>query len=330
MLVTVAPWFAWMLWRFRSPIQMSGIVEPIVRRSRFLAARAGESGVASAVIWYHTRNFIAALRTALSIPLVYRSGQFSSLFVYGPVALLVVTSVYVLWPIRDSLRRAILRPSNVRAMVALCGAWVVAFVSAHAIGRWGFYRFYYAASTTPAVYVLIGVLVLVLARAASGWPRRLALSVTYGALAILLTYTTVTFDQNALPWQKTMLEGARWVGAHTPEDTVVGAWNAGITSFFSGRTTINLDGKINHEAAVAKISGDQTAYVQEQGIQIIADLEPAERCLLAGQVWGPIDIDGRLLKRIVVPEVPEMGYSVYDITDEGQSGQSEHPDADRN
>lgn len=75
-------------------------------------------------------------------------------------------------------------------------------------------------------------------------------------------------------YQRDVLEEARWIRENLPEDSVVGAWNAGILGWYSDRTVVNLDGLINNEIADVRLGRVGWAeYWDCRGITHLADWE---------------------------------------------------------
>lgn len=70
-----------------------------------------------------------------------------------------------------------------------------------------------------------------------------------------------------------LLQAARWIEAGTPEDAIVGSWNAGILSYFSKRTVVNLDGVVNSRAIEINKSRRLNEYLKERKINYIADVD---------------------------------------------------------
>jgi hypothetical protein len=74
--------------------------------------------------------------------------------------------------------------------------------------------------------------------------------------------------------QRDMLEAARWVAGHVPPGTRVGAWNAGIYSWFGGHTVVNLDGLINDEVGAWIRAGRPfVGYLDGRGIDVVVDFD---------------------------------------------------------
>lgn len=69
-----------------------------------------------------------------------------------------------------------------------------------------------------------------------------------------------------------LLEAARHLEKNTAPETVVGAWNAGILGYYSGRTVVNLDGVVNDDALEALRDQQLMAYVRTRDIDLIVDM----------------------------------------------------------
>ncbi len=74
--------------------------------------------------------------------------------------------------------------------------------------------------------------------------------------------------------QQEMLEGARWLKSHLPAEETVGAFNAGIYSYFSAQRVVNLDGAINSAAYQAIRNKQLQAFLSRAGIRYYIDYNP--------------------------------------------------------
>jgi len=74
--------------------------------------------------------------------------------------------------------------------------------------------------------------------------------------------------------QPELLEAAYWLKCNLKEGERVGAFNAGIMSFFSGKQVVNLDGVINNNAYKAVKSKSIYSFIKEQKIDYYLDLQP--------------------------------------------------------
>jgi len=69
-----------------------------------------------------------------------------------------------------------------------------------------------------------------------------------------------------------LYDGAQWIRANLPADTVVGAWNAGAIGYLSERRVVNLDGLVNSWEYYQTERYDLCRYWQETGITYVVDL----------------------------------------------------------
>ncbi len=69
-----------------------------------------------------------------------------------------------------------------------------------------------------------------------------------------------------------LYDGAQWIRANLPADTVIGAWNAGAIGYLSERRVVNLDGLVNSWEYYQTKRYDLCRYWQEIGITYVVDL----------------------------------------------------------
>ena len=58
---------------------------------------------------------------------------------------------------------------------------------------------------------------------------------------------------------------------HTTRNETIGVFQCGTIGYLSGRTTINLDGKVNRDAYAALREGHLGRYIREEGIDVVLD-----------------------------------------------------------
>jgi len=99
-----------------------------------------------------------------------------------------------------------------------------------------------------APFLLAGVLLL--AYFLSIFPSKVQIYLSGGILmiAVILFGLWAKFvcfnpEQNRLEIE--LYNTALWIRASTPENTIVGSWDAGVIGYFSERAVINLDGRVN-------------------------------------------------------------------------------------
>jgi hypothetical protein len=68
-------------------------------------------------------------------------------------------------------------------------------------------------------------------------------------------------------------QAARWLGANLPEDALIGAKNSGIYQYYSGRTVLNIDGKLNHEIVPVMEQRQLLDYLRQRGVTHLVDRE---------------------------------------------------------
>ncbi len=96
---------------------------------------------------------------------------------------------------------------------------------------------------------------------------------TLAAVGTVFFTTTLVKGRNI--GQRDMWHAATQVAELTDEDARIGAWNAGIYGYFSGRQVINLDGLINNEIYEAVENGSLNwPYWEQRNITHLLDYEP--------------------------------------------------------
>lgn len=101
------------------------------------------------------------------------------------------------------------------------------------------------------------------------------------ATVVVVAFLTVTLIANGpgfgYPDQINGYRLAQWLRTETTPDDIVGAWNAGILGYFSGRRVVNLDGVVNSDVLaymVTRGSGDLSVvieYAQSIGVDYLMD-----------------------------------------------------------
>jgi hypothetical protein len=116
------------------------------------------------------------------------------------------------------------------------------------------------------------------------------------------------------PWNAAFLEAARRLEIHAEPGDRAGAFNAGILAAFSGPgiTVTNLDGVANHDALQALRSRSLAAFVDDQGIEWLADHEGSLRWYLG---HAGSDLLPRLerVDTIVAADRPDAAIGIWRI-----------------
>ncbi|HNW94417.1 MAG TPA: hypothetical protein PKM88_16055, partial [bacterium] len=97
-----------------------------------------------------------------------------------------------------------------------------------------------------------------------------------GLIGLAATWPA-SFPPADYPWQRQLYRGAVWAHDRTPPDAVIGAFDAGILAYYSGRKVVNLDGVINDNAGRAIRARRLFAYMREQQITHYIDHDPFMR-----------------------------------------------------
>lgn len=126
----------------------------------------------------------------------------------------------------------------------------------------GAVQYWYAASFFAAVAILS-------AAAWSALPARLTW-VKNTAVAVFLAGAVYQLANPPWTWAPAMREAGLYL-RQQPEIAPVGAWNAGIISYFSGRSLTNLDGLVNDEIYPNLVAGSLARYIHERGIRYLVD-----------------------------------------------------------
>jgi hypothetical protein len=110
----------------------------------------------------------------------------------------------------------------------------------------------------------------------STWARRLPSSLAI----IVIVGVALASARTVRQWHKEALLGfsriplsaaGLWVGANVPSNAVVGAWNAGMISYLSGRQVINLDGLVNSWDFYQTKQYDLCDYWRRVGVSYLVD-----------------------------------------------------------
>ncbi|MFZ0545197.1 MAG: hypothetical protein WAM60_07150, partial [Candidatus Promineifilaceae bacterium] len=117
-----------------------------------------------------------------------------------------------------------------------------------------------------------------------GLSTYLALSLSERAIAVfgLLFAGAVTVNiislypansENSVWSYHTYLYEAGTYLSENPQDSAVGAWNAGIIGYYEGGHVINLDGLVNKDIYPYAINNDLSSYLARQNIHYVLDFE---------------------------------------------------------
>ncbi len=85
-----------------------------------------------------------------------------------------------------------------------------------------------------------------------------------------------------------------WTRANVAPACTVGAYETGTLLYFRPNT-VNLDGKVDHDALEARLAGRSPEYVDRRGIDVLVDIESGPARALAGRQdgWRKVEDMGR-------------------------------------
>lgn len=167
--------------------------------------------------------------------------------------LLILVAAYCAVYSSDENRSALAACS---VSVLIIFSYLVLYIHNGALQSW------YVANFIVPLALLVGV-------ALSLAFRRARLVSLVASLVMLVCSWMVSFTA-PWPWQASMLKGAFYL-KNSAVTGPVGAWNAGIVSFFSGRKIVNLDGLVNDSILPYVKNGVLLEYVSSQKIAYILD-----------------------------------------------------------
>ena len=263
-LLTVLPWFLWS----RSA---SGVLLPNSRAALSLVRGHGISMQPS--FW---ESLVRQIKVA-----VYWLPDTANAFGLYPLALPSMTVAYVL-SIVMFLLLAVLTVLGVRMVSGKDRAFIVmlsSFVWLH-VGYYSICAYPEVRYLLPACSAIV-VLAACLAVEASkryqrAWVRKALISgyVLLLASSVCAGVSAWSRHQGATRTHvahRELLETARSLHLSLGRDAVVGSWNAGIMSYYSRRTVVNLDGCVNDSALAANAKGELCSYLDERGVTHLVD-----------------------------------------------------------
>lgn len=255
-IVLTAPWFAWNIAVFDSPVQGSAGAIPYVLHELYPAPDASAREVVR-----HSLEQLQGFGYDV-LPYVYFAPDLDDAHVAAAAVVCLIAGAVV----------AIIVPRGVdRSALVLLGVpalgLAVQFLI-HGGVRW-YVREWYLAGVFPVLALALAVVLDEL------WRWRAGVVASAAVLALIVAASAAksraTYSDGWYGLQTDMLEAARWIDTETPPDARVGAFNSGIIGYFSNRTTVNLDGVMNPDALDAIKDRRVVAYMQERRITYLAD-----------------------------------------------------------
>jgi len=313
--VFAVPWVLWCWLRFGSPVPSSGLSIPYVEHELFRATAASPLALAVEGLRRFAVVLYEGLRGEIGYPRPFSGG------IVG-FTLLVLA---VRW--RDPLGCT---PGRRRVALTLLGLFAAAFalVFVHTAIRW-YPRPWYFDQLLVLLPVFLGLGLAVfeprrtlgkLARLLypgaphDNWlARSLGAALALALLAVPAAISVRRLTTGDWPWAKEMLDAALWLERNTSPGDVVGAFNAGILGYYSGRAVVNLDGAINNAAYRALKERKLAALMQEARMKWLVDFAPATISQFEPFFGRPLV--KHLVKTIDRPEVSWCGsrIEIYEL-----------------
>ncbi len=247
-LIVVAPWFAWSQWRVGTMVQSSAMAIPS------LVAYRIQSGMDNP----------AELWNEVLFPIINFSFRNSIIYPGAAMIAAIVGVLFVRWPGKRGeavgLRRSL--------WVPLIGALLIVVV--HTFVRW-YPRGWYFVPLAWSWAVAAGPLWA--AGLAAPMGRRLGLWAMAAFGLIVIAQSIKMIDEPEYKWQGDMRAGAEWLAQNVDATETVGAFNAGIYSYYSERRVLSLDGLVDWGAIEARQEKRLLDYFVSRGGTLLIDHE---------------------------------------------------------
>ena len=267
----ISPWLLWNYFTFGSFMQSSGFAVPYVLRESFLI----DGHTSSELFLQNVKIFIAFIGYQM-----YRFYLGFPVYVFLPGLIATAFLIVRGWRKPDDAQWLLDR-ELVKLLWGLAVAAVM-LIFVHTFLRW-YPRTYYFDQIIilSALGFSLGLALLrpanLLSRIKVNSIRQSSAPAVMILLIVLVPalysgYKLVTHGQ--YPHQIEFLDAARWLEQNTAPEVVSAGFNVGITSFFSERDVVNLDGAINTAAFEAIRAKRLFAYAEYMKVRYIVDYDP--------------------------------------------------------
>ncbi|MCB1615461.1 MAG: glycosyltransferase family 39 protein [Pseudomonadales bacterium] len=257
----VAPWLIWSYFHFGSIVQSSGLSGGIYwyqdwRETNTFFQNAS-IGIMEALrqIDIVARSFIINLKDnfGFAIGLIYIALSLASVFFIRKKNHALFSKLLLVTPFVLGLTVTFCYHTFVRAFV----------------------RIWYEAPLSIVFILIISLQICFLAsllqKKFNPLPAKMILA---GGVLIFLLYfhpPLLTLKNQGKTPDYDRLLAAQWIQKNLPENTVLGAGNAGIQAYYSHRKLINLDGVVNIDAHNARMEKRFNEYLLNSGVQYILE-----------------------------------------------------------
>ena len=162
-----------------------------------------------------------------------------------------------------------IRRSEIHFLLLFSGLLLVSY-SLYIFGAFFFLRYYYPIFLIACIYCAFFL------QDAFDWYQRRSSLVRRAAIIAATGYAVIFLSfsfSRAFKLQPVcpFYDIAKWAKENTLEDETIGVFQCGTIGYFSNRTIINLDGKVNRSALYALKDGSITEYIKQEGIDVILD-----------------------------------------------------------
>lgn len=263
----IAPWLIWSATSLGGALQVSGYALSEPPRLEYLARHGDSLAVVLDRSFFLLRDaFLHKLPASYFVPA--GSPVWPAWLLFGGLALALLFALDE--PERGDARRRL-------TLLAVPGMGIVTALAWHAGVRWWLREWYFAPAGWLGVVFLglaLGTGRELLEHVPAAY-RRVAIGSATGTVALLLALLVAPGDGTrwgtVTPHRVTQFEGARWIDENLAPDARIGAFNAGILSYFSDRTVVNLDGAVNAEAYRARRDGRMMDYIVARQLDYLVD-----------------------------------------------------------
>jgi hypothetical protein len=273
--VIALPWLAWNYAQFGSVIQSSGAPLTLNAQRRFEVLTGGADSLPE--------------RLTLLLYYVRMGARYAGFSVVAMLVLVVPPLVGYLLS-RRKLRRIWLTGSQARWLL-VGGIYFLSYIAFNALVRW-LMRDWYFATPVFVFYVALGVLFALVLRGPmiqrwlARWHSTRLILMGGLLLAVMSVGWLEESSQNPnnpvfrfwaspvrYPGQAGMYNAALWMQANPSrtEEARFGSFNAGIVTYYSRRTVINLDGLMNHAIQPYIAQNRLLCYLIEADLDYIVD-----------------------------------------------------------
>jgi 4-amino-4-deoxy-L-arabinose transferase-like glycosyltransferase len=296
-LVVVAPWFAWNYSNFGSALdQVSSSAVPWAARARLEALTPEQSATAEGL-------------RVLTYPIYWLRGDYLGAPPVVGILLWVLGGLGIIraWRSGDEAQRSLAR----LVLVLLVGGAILVFV--HTFVRW-YPRPWYFVITAQSLAVALGLF----------WNSIERVSVRLGTLGVsasgMLIAGLVVWGIGLYPWQaEHQYAAALWARENLPADTRLASMNSGVIGYYSGLTTVNMDGVVNPQAFEAIRNTRMLDYLQESGVDYLLDSDNAVN-LEYGMFMGEGFPEQLRETETLTKEYPGLGVlRLYEVVPDGEA-----------